>query len=92
MPDHGPNGDIVKRARIFWNGRSQAVRLPKEFRFQGTEVLVRREGEAVVLEPLRGRDWPQGYWKRVDDLRRGLELPEIEPLAVRLLDPSFDRD
>jgi len=40
-------------AKLFKNGRSQAVRLPKEFRFTGDEVLVRREGEAVILEPVK---------------------------------------
>lgn len=48
-----------KRARIFWTGRSQAVRLPKEFRFEGDEVLVHRDGNAIILEPID--DWPQGY-------------------------------
>jgi antitoxin VapB len=38
-------------AKLFTNGRSQAVRLPKEFRFEGTEVMVTRLGSAVVLLP-----------------------------------------
>jgi len=46
-------------ARVFKNGRSQAVRLPKEFRFEGETVLVHREGDSVILEP--ARDWPAGY-------------------------------
>ena len=41
----------MKRAKIFKNGESQAVRLPKEFRFQGNEVYVKRQGNAVVLVP-----------------------------------------
>lgn len=45
-------------AKLFWSGRSQAVRLPKEFRFVGQEVRIRRQGSAVVLEPLaQGWDW-----------------------------------
>ena len=39
-------------AKIFLSGRSQAVRLPKEFRFDGSEVYVARMGSAVVLMPL----------------------------------------
>jgi antitoxin VapB len=39
-------------AKLFRNGRSQAVRLPREFRFEGSEVRVRRVGEGVLLEPL----------------------------------------
>jgi antitoxin VapB len=38
-------------AKLFSNGRSQAVRLPKEFRFEGSEVMVTRLGTAVVLLP-----------------------------------------
>jgi len=39
-------------AKIFKNGRSQAVRLPKEFRLKGAEVKIRKEGERVILEPI----------------------------------------
>jgi antitoxin VapB len=39
-------------AKIFWSGRSQAVRLPKEFRFEGEQVRIRREGDKVILEPV----------------------------------------
>lgn len=41
-----------KRAKLFMNGRSQAVRLPKEFRFEGTEVRIRKLGNGVLLEPV----------------------------------------
>lgn len=43
-------------AKLFWSGRSQAVRLPKEFRLPGNEVRIRRHGSAVIIEPL-GDDW-----------------------------------
>lgn len=43
-------------AKIFWSGRSQAVRLPKEFRFDAEEVQIRRRGSAVILEPV-AEDW-----------------------------------
>jgi antitoxin VapB len=39
-------------ARIFKNGRSQAVRLPKAFRFEENEVLIRKKGNDVILSPL----------------------------------------
>ena len=39
-------------AKLFANGRSQAVRLPQEFRFEGSEVRVRRFGLGVLLEPV----------------------------------------
>ena len=37
-------------AKLFWTGRSQAVRLPKEYRFEGKEVRIRRENGKVILE------------------------------------------
>jgi antitoxin VapB len=44
----------MKTARLFRNGQSQAVRLPKEFRFSGDKVLIKRVGNAVVLLPEKG--------------------------------------
>ena len=49
----------TRRAKVFWTGRSQAVRLPMEFRFDSDSVLVHREGAAVILEP--ADDWPEDY-------------------------------
>ena len=46
----------METAKIFWSGRSQAVRLPKNFRFDATEVRIRRHGDAVILEPIAD-DW-----------------------------------
>jgi virulence-associated protein VagC len=37
-------------AKIFWSGRSQAVRLPKEYRFEGEQVSIHREGNKVILQ------------------------------------------
>jgi antitoxin VapB len=48
--------DVMRTARLFKNGDSQAVRLPKEVRFEGTEVLIKRVGSAVVLLP-KARSW-----------------------------------
>lgn len=48
----------METARVFWSGRSQAVRLPKEFRFDTDEVRVRRHGAGIVLEPIaKTWDW-----------------------------------
>jgi antitoxin VapB len=61
------------RAKVFMNGRSQAVRLPKEFRMAGPEVFVHRVGQAVVLEPVPTRGgWPDGYFTELERLTRGL--------------------
>ncbi|HEX3992190.1 MAG TPA: type II toxin-antitoxin system VapB family antitoxin, partial [Acetobacteraceae bacterium] len=47
---------LMATAKVFWSGRSQAVRLPKEFRVEGDEVRIRREGRSIILEPLQN-DW-----------------------------------
>ena len=47
-------GQPVKIAKLFRNGQSQAVRLPKEFRFEGDFVYVKKSGNAVVLLPAKG--------------------------------------
>lgn len=69
----------MARAKLFWNGRSQAVRLPKEFRFEGQEVSVRREGRKVVLEPLKQKAWPPGYWRSWKAVPEDFEAPAPLP-------------
>jgi antitoxin VapB len=64
-------------AKIFMNKRSQAVRLPKEFRFTTSEVFIRKEGDDVILSP-RPKDWSsyltsgpvasEEFMERVEDL------------------------
>ncbi len=54
---------------LFNNGRSQAVRIPKELRFDGKEVSIRRLGDGVLLIPVKASTWPEGFFDsiRVDD-------------------------
>ena len=71
---------MAQRAKIFQNGGSQAVRLPKSFRFRDglDEVIVRRRGRQVILEP--ADEWPAdflaclGAWKD--------EIPRPPPRAI----------
>ncbi len=42
-----------RRVRLFRNGRNQAVRIPREFEFEGNEAILRREGDRLTLEPVR---------------------------------------
>ncbi len=48
-------------AKLFKNGHSQAVRLPKEFRFDGDEVLIYREGSRVIIQPKQS-DWDDFFF------------------------------
>lgn len=67
-------------AKIFVHGRSQAVRLPKEFRFQGTEVRISKIGGKVILEPLEKPRFDQQAWRaRLDALGAAEFLPDGLP-------------
>src|SRR5215470_11031617 len=47
---------IRRRARLFKNGRSQAVRIPRELEFPGDEVIIRKEGRRLIIEPAPPRE------------------------------------
>jgi antitoxin VapB len=57
------------KAKLFMHGRSQAVRLPKEFRLPGKEVRVSKVGDKVILEPLEKPKFDPGrFWAAIDAL------------------------
>ena len=60
-------------AKLFTHGRSQAVRLPKEFRFEGTEVRVTKVGDKVILEPMQSGAMP---WALIDGTGDSPFMPE----------------
>ena len=72
------------RAKLFTHGGSQAVRLPKAFRFSGAEVRIRRDGDRVILEPV-GYD-PDVFWARIDACVDG-EAPEVPAAFAHLAIP-----
>lgn len=68
----------MKTAKLFQNGQSQAVRLPKEFRFEGDEVIIKRLGNMVVLIPAN-HSWDvlfQSLNKFSDDFMTTREQPD----------------
>ena len=65
-------------AKLFKNGRSQAVRLPRDFRFKGNEVKIRKEGEKLILEPMEKTKWPNGFWD-IFKPDPGFEIPKPAP-------------
>lgn len=52
----------MKKAKLFHNGQSLAVRLPKEFRIQGKEVFIKKMGNTIVLIPIQEDPWNE--WER----------------------------
>lgn len=81
---------MTDMAKIFWTGRSQAVRLPKQYRFEGKEVTIRREGDRVILEPVDDNGWA---WLKTltpmddDAVAAALDRPGPEAMPEG---PSFD--
>ena len=79
----------MQTAKLFWSGRSQAVRLPKDFRFDGKEVRIRKRGNAVILEPIAD-DWAwldaitgefdEDFIAAVNEQPPQQERPEIDEL------------
>jgi len=72
---------VRKTARLFTNGASQAVRLPKEFRMSGTEVRIWKEGNRVVMEPVetRGESLADVIERFYADCPEGLNLERNQP-------------
>ena len=80
----------VAKAKLFLHGRSQAVRLPKEFRFEGTEVYVRRVGDEVVLSS-KAKASMQSLVEALDDFEPGFELVREQPPASDERTPLLQR-
>lgn len=87
-PDSSSTPPMRKFARVFMNGRSQAVRLPREFRFDTDRVGIRREGCNVILSPLY-EDW-NDYFRNAP--RIGDDFVEAMLRARRDLMPLEDRE
>ncbi len=80
-------------AKIFMHGRSQAVRLPKEFRLPGTEVTVRKVGNGVLLEPIEKKFDVKAWRAKLDAMGAKDFLPEGRPEQPQWTlddDVSFD--
>lgn len=86
---------MKKTARLFMNGRSQAVRLPAEFRFEGKEVYIRRDPDTgdVILSSRKKpeKNW-KSYWAMVEELRRQAPEEFEDFLADRMDSPPQERD
>ena len=84
--------ETVKTAKLFKSGRSQAVRLPKEFRFEGEEVRIRRMGKGVLIEPMKISvdEWYEKLrsYDHIPFMPEGRQQPEMQERPE--LDELFD--
>ena len=80
-------------AKLFMHGRSQAVRLPKEFRFEGTEVRVSKVGDKVILEPMAKPAFDVKAWRaKLRALGAADFLPEGRPEQPSMPDADISFD
>jgi len=81
----------METAKVFWSGRSQAIRLPKQFRVEGREVRIRKRGREIILEPVPDTwAWLDTIAGSLDDdfVRAAQEQPR--PAESRNLDKLFE--
>ena len=77
-------------AKIFWSGRSQAVRLPKAYRLATDEVRIRKHGNALILEPVADSwSWLETLQGQFDADASSAALEVVAPQARAKLDKLF---
>jgi len=81
---------VVAEAKVFMTGRSQAVRLPKEYRVTGNSVYVKRLGNSIVLIPKTGDRWA-GMFAALDEFPRDFALERRQDQPRIGLDELFDK-
>ena len=85
MPNNPPGTHVTERhASLFRNGRNQAVRIPREFEMEGTEVLMRKEGDHLILTPIRKNRLLDllASWEPLDE-----GLPDVADTPPQIRDP-----
>ena len=75
---------MAQTAKLFMNGRSQAVRLPAEFRFKGREVLIEKKGDTVIIRP-KPAGWDEFFAMRSEIPADFLEDRQDPPPELREL-------
>ena len=73
----------IRHVRLFRNGRNQAVRIPRDFELEGTDAILRREGDCLIIEPVR-------KGRLLDLLARLQPLPDEFPDVDDTLRPLDD--
>jgi len=70
--------DAERHVRLFRDGRNQAVRIPKEFELEGSEAILRKEGDRLILVPVGGKNRLMALLKT---------LPAIDEIFPEIEDP-----
>lgn len=79
----------MQTAKLFKNGESQAVRLPKAFRMPGSEVRIRKDGRKVILEPIE-KGW-NPMWSALEQLPADFAIEREQPAMQTREEIKLDR-
>jgi antitoxin VapB len=71
--------ETVRHVRLFRNGRSQAVRIPKDFELEGSEAIIRKEGDRLIIEPIDGKNRLIELLKKLSPIEEELYEGEDAP-------------
>jgi len=77
----------MKTAKLFKNGQSQAVRLPKEFRMVGNEVYIKKQGEAIILLP-KENSWAP-LFSSLNHFTKDFRIERNQPGEEQKREPMF---
>ena len=77
----------MKTAKLFKNGQSQAVSLPKEYRMAGTEVYIKKQGEAIVLLP-KEKSWAP-LFESLNHFEKDFRIERNQPTENQKREPMF---
>jgi antitoxin VapB len=77
----------MKTAKLFKNGQSQAVRLPKEFRMTGREVYIKKQGEAIILLP-KDKSW-RPLFDSLNHFANDFKIRRNQPTEHQKREPMF---
>jgi antitoxin VapB len=74
--------NIERHVKLFRNGRSQAVRIPREFELPGTDAVIRKEGKRLIIEPAPRKSLLEllATWEPIDDDFGPIDDPLPEPV------------
>jgi antitoxin VapB len=84
QPQHQEPG-VAREAKLFRNNKSQAVRIPADFEFPGDRVLIHREGERLIIEPVRRKNLLE-VLAQLEPLGPEDQFPEIDDTLLPLRD------
>jgi antitoxin VapB len=75
---------VERRVRLFKNGRSQAVRIPREFELPGEDAIMRKEGERLIIEPVPRKSLLEllATFEQIDEDFPEIDDPPPEPFSL----------